>query len=308
MCGLTNDKMLTLSRAMTSEIDWEISTGNHRHCRFYNMNPVVKEYLAELNDGWMTLAEFMFTATQHPEDYKGIKGIECLNLSQYEDEDRLLEKGKCHAVLKTAEDKKQVLISCLLPCMSLRLLITPNEDTDIDEDDTYADEAVGFINKQLKACWQAFARLVNKDSLDHLIVRKFRNVTCSVLLSGFDDRELAADHDAQMKEQLGALKKHNFNASQFGSVRLSFPVLKRISVDSQEHGDCSVFGGFTDSDDSDDEEKCGEDEDDSEEDEVDVTANEIEKLDEESSDEKVDEADNDDEYFARLIEQMEILY
>lgn len=290
--------MLTLSRPVESEIDWVIFTENHRQCIFNDMNQIVKEYFAELNGVWMSLVEFMFTATHHSEVYIGIKGIECLNLSQYEDEGRVLEKGKCHAVLKTAEDKMQVLFSCLLPCMSIRLLISPNEDIDIDEDDAYADEAVGFINKQLKACWNAFARLVNKDFLDHILVRKFRNVTCSVLLSGLDDRKLTADQDAPMKEHLGSLKEHNFSASHFRSIRMRFPILHRNSLDSQEYGGCTVFEGFR-IDDSDDEYEVESGiEDDSDEDVIEYKMKEPNEEPEE--DEKVDEADNDDEYFTRL--------
>ena len=323
MCRQTCEGILTVNRVITSDNAWQILMDYHRRCRFNNQGPVTKKYLADLGENWMQLVHFMYNAMSNPKIYKDVQGIEGLNFDKHEVEGRLLEKGESHAVFETTQGKTQVLFCCLFPRISLRLLISPNEDNDVEEDNNYADEAVGYMTNQLTACWKAFASLINKDSIDHLLVRKFKNVTCYLLLSGVHDIELLPYYETPMKEQLGKLKKQNFNSSHFYRIRNSFPCLKRIKVVPQDLGYC-LFGGFSDAEDEDEcneeddyDEEC-EDEDDCDEEceaqgECDVGDKEktfndevkddvvVEKrnLNVDVNEEKVDEADNDAVYYIR---------
>ena len=249
MCRQIYERRLIFNRVIASEIDWEIQVANHKLCRFKNLNPVAKEYLSELEGGWVRLVNFICETSQLPEKYIGIKGIECLDLEYYEGQNRLLESREC-TVFKTAEGKIQVCFCCLMPCVTIRLLLSPNEDTDIEEDNSYADEAVGFIIKQLEACWKVFPRLLNKINLESLLVRKFKNVTCSLLLSGSRHNAPLMHHFVVSKEQIQNIKASNLNEYHADRIRRSFPKLKfdKMYIDNRfklDHGCC---GDFDDSD------------------------------------------------------------
>ena len=203
------------------------------------------KYLEDLNDEWKKLAYFLFT-TQSPTDYyQGIKGIEHLRFDNFKNEGRLLSEGPRHVIIKTTEGKTQVVIGCMLSCMSVTLVISPNDDADFEVDNEYADEAVGYINKQLEVCWRVFPRLINKDSIEHLMIRKFHNVTCSLMLSGYHDVGLCKYHYAPMKEQLRSLKSCNFKKYLFNKIRRSFPPLDRenllVNVPFSDYDHCCTF-------------------------------------------------------------------
>lgn len=327
MCRRSYDSVLTLNRVITSDIDWQILVKYHRHCKFNNHGPVAKKYLSDIGENWIQLVDFMCSTKLNPTFYKDVQGIEGLNFSKHEVEGRLIDKGECYAIFKTAEGKTQICFCCLLPHMSLRLLIGTNDGCDIEEDNKYADEAVGFMNIQLTACWMIFAQLVNKDSIDHLLVRKFESVTCYLLLTGMHEFDLPLDCENLMKEQLGNLRKHNFNPSHFDRIRNTFPGLKRNNANPWDLDGFYMFGinNGESEDECEDEDDCSEENDDSYESEEDYTSvgnneclntvNEQKQcgqndvvvkegklnfdIDDESSDEKVDEMDNEDTYYTR---------
>ena len=202
--------------------NWKILSDEHRPCLF-NFIPVLKEYVADLNEVWMNFIGFVFKTQVYEENYVGIRGIEYLNLRRYENEGRLLKKGPSYAIIKKKNGIAKVVVGCYLPCMSLRLVISPNDNTDIGQDDEYADEAVGYMNKQLEVCWSAFPKLLSTKNVNHMYVRKFKNVTCYLLLRGFYGSDIR-NHCAPMEEQLRNLKRCNFNESLLNEIREVFPL------------------------------------------------------------------------------------
>ena len=164
--------------------------------------------------------------TQDPyavENYFGIKGINYLKLNSYEKKGRLVRKHKCYAVIKDKTGKERIIFACLLPNLSMRLIISPNDDTNIEEDNSYADEIVGYLNIQLEKCWRVLPQLIDRREMQYLYVRKFERFTCSLLLCGNDDSALAPRHEMPMRKQLHNMKKSNFDLKQFDKVRNIFP-------------------------------------------------------------------------------------
>ena len=201
--------------------NWKILSDEHRPCLF-NFIPVLKEYVADLNEVWMNFIGFVFKTQVYEENYVGIRGIEYLNLRRYENEGRLLKKGPSYAIIKKKNGIAKVVVGCYLPRMSLRLVISPNDNTDIGQDDEYADEAVGYMNKQLEVCWKVFPRLLMYNCSYRMYVRKFKNMMCYLSLIGLPETYDYSRHCVPMKEQLNRLKMYNFNDSLLKEIRASF--------------------------------------------------------------------------------------
>ena len=231
MCRQPFREMITLNKPVICSIgNLGVAYNEHWEC-LLNSFPV-KEYVADLNDVWRHLIIFMLNTQTYKQKYAGIRGLEHVELVKYEDEGRLMNKGSSCAAIKKKNGSTKVVVGCCLPCMSLRLVISPNDDSDIGQDDEYADEAVGYMNKQLEVCWKVFARLINKGSMHHMLVRKFQNVTCYLVLTGFHDVSIG-HHFAPMKTQLRSLKECNFNVSLFGDLRKIFPPLQHNMLSTQ---------------------------------------------------------------------------
>lgn len=224
MCRKKSDEILTLSRQAVCKTEhWKAVMEDHKRCVFNPLNSV-KEYFEELTEEWIKLIEFICKTQSSSTKYVGISGIEHLSFEKYEQEGKLLEKGLSYAVIKNKET--QIVIGCFLPNMSLSLIISPNDDTDVGQDNEYADEVVGYMNKQLEVCWRVFPRLF-KYVIDRIFVRKFKTTTCYLLLNGFHDVAQLEWHYVPMAKQLQNLKKCNFDSSFYEQVRKSFPPLNR---------------------------------------------------------------------------------
>lgn len=268
MCRQVYRSSLTLSRKIKCENNIQILLEDHRPCLF-NRCPTVTKYLECLNDEWKKFAYFIFSTQSSDDYYEGIPGIQHLCFDNFRKESRLLSEGKCHVVIKTAEGKTQVAIGCMLACMSVRLVISPKDDEGIEADNEYADEAIGYMNRQLEVCWRVFPRLINRVLIEHILIRNFHNVTCSLLLIGNHDIGLCDYHFAPMKDQLGSLKKCNFEKSCFDQIRRSFPPLDRENLRVEflylEYGRCCSFFVENNNDDfqidSDSEDEIGEQQD-----------------------------------------------
>ena len=228
MCRQHYDGYVTLTKFVAcNDEDWQNLFDLHRRCVF-NCNPIIKEFIGDLNDNWLKLVEFIFRSQASGEKYKGIKGIEYLLLGeQYCDE--VLKTEKCYAVIKKAT-KRQIVMGCLLPYVSLRLVISQNEENDIQQDDEYADKVVGDVAVQLEACWRGFQSLLSRGILEHIFIRKFQTMTCSLMISGFQDSEAYQNHRTPMKEQIKNMKMCNFEVSLFKAVRQSFPSCDRSNM------------------------------------------------------------------------------
>ena len=230
MCTLAIRNVLTLSRMISCENEtWENIITEHIMCR-HDEYPEIKHFFKDLNVVWLRLIAFILETQRSPQNYKDVKGIEIVCLDEYKQQGRLLNLGKGHAIIKMEEEKTQAIFSCLLPSMSFRLIISPNDDSDLGQDNEYADEAVGNMNQQLEACWRVFSRLVGHDHVDRMFVRKFQNTMCYLLITGFNIGGVRANHVTPMKAQLARLKKCNFNVSYFDVVRSTFPLLCRNNL------------------------------------------------------------------------------
>ena len=230
MCRQTIGDVITLNKPVNCSIEnLKIIFDKHWQC-LMNFTPVMKKYVADLNDVWKKLIVFIVKTQVYKPNYIGIRGLEHLRLNKYEDEGRLLEKGPSYAIIKKKDGRTKVVMGCYLPCMSIRLVISPNDDSDIGQDNEYADEAVGYMNQQLEVCWRVFPKLLNSD-IDHMLVRKFKNVTCYLLLTGFHECGICNHHYIPMKEQLRNLNACNFNASLTYVVRPIFPFFNYATLD-----------------------------------------------------------------------------
>ena len=225
-CRQTFGGLLTLSKPVNCSIEsLKFLYYEHRLCSF-NLFPHIKEYMTDLNEVWTNFIRFIVETQVYKPNYIGIRGLEHLSLNKYEDEGRLLEKGPSYAIIKKKDGRTKVVMGCYLPCMSIRLVISPNDDSDIGQDNEYADEAVGYMNQQLEVCWRVFPKLLNSD-IDHMLVRKFKNVTCYLLLTGLQKHSGYYGHFVPMKIQLENLKICNFNDSFFLGLRAVFPLCNR---------------------------------------------------------------------------------
>ena len=230
MCRQTFEQILTLNIPVNCSFEsWVILLNEHYSCLF-NFFPIMKEYVADLNEVWRKLIEFMVKSQAIKRKYIGILGIKCLKLNKYEDEGRILKQGPSYAIIKKKDGRTKVVMGCYLPCMSIRLVISPNDDSDIGQDNEYADEAVGYMNQQLEVCWRVFPRLINKAQIDIMYVRKFKNVTCYLLLTGVHECGICDRHYIPMKEQLGSLKPCNFNDSLLNGIRAVFPLFDLVKL------------------------------------------------------------------------------
>ena len=227
MCRLAIRDEMTVSRMISCEKETlENIITEHMMC-IHDEYPEIKHFIKDLNVVWLRLIAFILETQRSPQNYKDVKGIEIVCFDEHKQQGRLLNLGKGHAIIKMEEGETQAIFSCLLPSMSFRLIISPNDDSDLGQDNEYADEAVGNMNQQLEACWKVFSRLVGHDHVDRVFVRKFRNTMCYLLITGFCVAGVRPGHFTPTKAQLARLKKCNFNVSYFDDVRRTFPLLDR---------------------------------------------------------------------------------
>lgn len=235
----------------------------HRLCPFLYLSDFYLEYLADLNDVWLGLVHFI-SETRHV----GIKGVEHLKLVNQKHEGCLMEEGERHIVLKIEGGKMQLVFSCLLPNMSMRFVVMLNseEDIDVGANNDYADEIMDCITIQLRECWKVFPRLISKTgSSEHIYVRKFKNVTCYFLASGYFDGSLSSLHYESMKDRLREAKKCNFDEKHYDRLRRMFPGVDKEKLISnskyRDHGDCcyNIESDDEDTENGQDNEDFGED-------------------------------------------------
>ena len=186
--------------------------------------PYAREYLSKLQGDWCRLFVFITRTQLHKDVYKA-KGIEHLKFKKYEDEGRLLSKGESYATLKTESGKIQVLVSCQIPCLSIKLMITANEDDiPVEADNEYADNAVRYLTAQTDACWKVLPQLFDRMDLIRTFIRQFETHTVTLCLSGIED--VTEDrHLTPMKEQIRNLKQCNFDPSLHDVQVAKFPRL-----------------------------------------------------------------------------------
>ena len=211
--------MIVLNKPITLEMNWD-DLSAHRLC-FVGDHPLVVTYLSDFNSEWEEFLKHMISLLKNGD----IKGAEYLNLSKYKK--NLVTKSQNFIVIKSNEDKLWVIFCCLLPNLSIRLVITENAETVVKADDEYADKVVGYLNTQFQACWTVTAQLMNSTSLDHIFVRRFKNYTARLLLSGCTKDSLDNFHKVPMKSELKMLKRCNFDDNQYDQLRNEFP---KVSV------------------------------------------------------------------------------
>lgn len=206
----------------------KIKSEEHYFCPLNN--PIIKRLLAGLNEQWMELMRFM-VLSQIDEEFQGAKGIEHLNLSKFENEGRLLIKDLTFAVVQTRKGHNQVIFFCLLPNVSIRLVIT-EEQINVETDDADADDAVECLNRQLKACWLVLSRSLNKEFVDFMFIRKFERVTCFLVLCGGVEHDDKNNHCEPVREQLLSLQKCNFKEIYYNALRNKVPplILDKLKV------------------------------------------------------------------------------
>ena len=152
------------------------------------------------------------------------RGINHLDLSKYKE--KLVTKTQKFVVLKSNENKLRVVICCLLPNLSIRLVITDNAETKVNADDEYADKVVEYLNIQFQSCWKVISRLIDKSTIDKIFVRKFENCTARLLLSGYDSMPSESFHKVPMEKHLKAMKKCNFDLHDYEQLRKEFLSVK----------------------------------------------------------------------------------
>lgn len=172
-----------------------------------------KSYLLAMEENWARLIRFIVFSQINEAKYFGIRGTEILNLTNYEEEGRILARGKSQLVLKTREGKIQVVCCCQIPCLTIRLVVMANEDDiPVEADSEYADKVVGYLADQIDACWKVLPQLLNRNNLFHMYVRKFERYTATLQLGGQEDSGINDSHKQPMKDQLSSLNKLNFNS------------------------------------------------------------------------------------------------
>ena len=198
----------------------EITLSKHRSCCL--RNPILLSYFKSLNEHWLKFLRFVHIAPICDDAYVGVRGTEIINLLKYEKEGCIISKGKSFAILKS-EGHIQAIFCCLLPNMSIRLMLS-DEEIDFEIDNAAADEAVECLNKQLEACWKILPKLLGP-TIFRVFVRKFENVSCSLVLCGNNDYYEEQLHCEPMKEQLGKMKEYNFDSTLVRQRRNKLPSL-----------------------------------------------------------------------------------
>ena len=202
---------------------------DHIFCESEITCPYAREYISKLHGEWCRLFTFMGRSQARRELYSGVKGIEYLKLEKYEKEGRLLNKGDIYATFKSESGKIQVLCTCMIPFLSIRLIITANEDdTPIEADNGYADMVVGYVTSQLDACWKALPRLFERSELYRTYIRRFETHTVTLCLGGMEDVGIDDRHLQPSEKQLKSLKTCNFDPS-FHDLQIArFPRLDPV--------------------------------------------------------------------------------
>lgn len=198
---------------MKTETVMNSRTGPHKFDHLDD--PLVKDYLSDLSTPWKQFVNFI-CKTQDPsyqDEFASVKGIDYLDLEQYAKQGRkVIRTSKCCAILETEKESKQVLFACYIPNLTIRLLISPNDNAELKEDNKYADKALGNMITQLKTCWRVLPNVLNYRHTKHLYVRKFERFTCFLYLKGYsvDDKY---GHKKPMKKRLYRLRQYNVNES-----------------------------------------------------------------------------------------------
>ena len=214
---------------------------DHMFCESKIPCPYAREYISKLEGDWCRLFVFITRTQLHKDVYYGIKGTEHVNLKKFEDGGRLLSKGESYATLKTESGSIQVLCSCQIPCLSIRLIITANEDDiPVEADNEYADAAVGFLTAQIDVCWKILPQLFNRMDLIRIFIRKFETHTVSLCIGGVEDVGIDFGHKMPMKEQIRNLKHCNFDPSLHDMQLAKFPRL--------DYAKCKVLDEYCDDD------------------------------------------------------------
>ena len=161
---------------------------------------------------WARLIRFMVTSQLNESQYYGIRGTEVLNLANYDEEGRVIARGKSQLVLKTKEGKIQVLCCCQIPCLTIRLAVMANEDDiPVEADNEYADKVVGYLVDQIDACWKVLPEILNRSHLGRMYIRKFERYTATLHLGGIREVGLNDIHKQPMRDELLRLNQLNFN-------------------------------------------------------------------------------------------------
>lgn len=230
MCRQSYSGYVTLNASVPcSDDDWQELFDLHRRCSFKS-DPFITEFTGDLNNNWLKVVEFLFRSQSLGEKYHGIKGIKYLRLdTKYCD--NVLKKEKYYAIVKKGT-KRQVVMGCLMPYTALKLLITENDEiNNIQQDDEYADTVIGHVTNQLETCWRAFQSLLGNRYLYRIFIRRFQTVTCSLMISGFQDNGVYNQHHTPMKEEIKNMKQCNFDVSLFGPIQRSFPPCERSNME-----------------------------------------------------------------------------
>ena len=202
----------------------------HSSCGYNLKCLYAKTYFEKLEGDWRLLVRFMIRTQFDKKLYPSVKGTDHLNLTEYEEEGRLLSTSKSHATLKTEDDKIQVVFCCKIASLSMRLVIMANEDDiPVEADDEYADAAVKILMTQIDNCWKVLSLFMDTDIPNHVFIRKFGGYTVSLLLSGTDEREALDGHKQPMKDQIRQLKRCNFAAECLREQRNKFPRIKYLA-------------------------------------------------------------------------------
>lgn len=221
MCRSAINNVFYFSRPAVIPIDLDIDLKNHFFCSIGGV--YMKHFIKLLGNEWVELVRFIFESHSGDREYNGIKGTEIVDARGYHTvkvtKTCLVYKRKDQSVNK----KLNFLVCAFFPNLAIRLkIVARNRVKSVNPDNEYADQVVRNLNEQMNACWRVTSQLFK--STERLYVREFGKVTCSLLLTGYQERDTYS-HKIVKEKEFGQLQTCNFDLSYLNKIRNLFPQL-----------------------------------------------------------------------------------
>ena len=191
----------------------ELLFRDHIKCLFGG-DPTITRHLDNLNTEWLALVETtasseghgIFGAALYAEGYSKTLDAEVLHVSSN------------HAKFRLRDGSIRVVVFCLMPdCLCLRIVLGSDPLFRFEHEDEYADEAVGYFNRQLGASWEAIPYIFRDGAETCIMSRRFGETYCAMkfrLLKFCPFKRLWKDvpegMPAPMKDQLANIRLQNF--------------------------------------------------------------------------------------------------